>query len=201
MPEQVIIIGASGHGKVVADVISAAGDTVVGFLDDDTSKQKCGNYPVLGTVHEAKKHLQCRFIIAIGNNDVRKRIAEKLDLPWHTAIHPSAVISHSAVIGPGTVVMPNAVVNAEARIGAHCILNTGTIVEHENSIADFVHLSPRAALGGNVHVGECSHIGIGACVKNNIAICDNCTIGAGAAVVKNIREAGTYVGVPARRLK
>lgn len=201
MFEQVIIIGASGHGKVVADVVSAAGDTVVGFLDDDTNKQKCGSYPVLGTVHEAKKYLQCRFTIAIGSNEVRKRIAEELDLPWYTAIHPTAVISPSAVIGDGTVVMPNAVVNAEARVGAHCILNTGSIVEHENSLADYVHLSPGAALGGNVHVGECSHIGIGACVRNNIAVCDHCTIGAGAAVVKNIQEAGTYAGVPARKIK
>lgn len=200
MSERVIIIGASGHGKVVADIVTAAGDTVVGFLDDDESKQTCGGYPVLGAVAEAKKYPDCRFIIAIGNNEVRKRIARELELPWYTAVHPSAVISPRATIGAGTVVMPRVVINAEAGIGAHCILNTGAIVEHENHIADYVHLSPGAALGGNVRVGEGAHIGIGASVKNNISIC-GCTIGAGAAVVKDITESGTYAGVPARRLK
>ena len=201
MPERVIIIGASGHGKVVADIVAAAGDTVVGFLDDDKSKQTCGGYPVLGAIAEAKKHTDCGFVIAIGNNEVRKRIAQELKLPWYTALHPSAVISPSATIGAGTVVMPRAVVNAEAKIGAHCIINTGAIVEHENKLANYVHLSPGAALGGNVTVGEGTHIGIGACVKNNISICGGCIVGAGAAVVKDITEPGTYAGVPTRRLK
>ena len=193
MAERVIIIGASGHGKVVADIVRACGDTVVGFLDDDTQKEH-----VLGPVSHAVNYPDCRFIIAIGNNAVRKAIAGCLSVSWYTAIHPSAIISPSAVLGGGTVVMPNAVVNAEAKIGAHCILNTAAVVEHENILADFVHVSPNAALGGNVHVGECTHVGIGACVKNNITICGGCTIGAGAAVVKKIDEAGVYVGVPAK---
>ena len=201
MPERVILIGASGHGKVVADIVAAAGDTVVGFLDDDKSKQTCGGYPVLGAITQATKYPDCRFVIAIGNNGVRQRIARELELPWYTAVHPSAVISPSAMIGAGTVVMPRVVVNAEAKIGAHCIINTGATVEHENDLADYVHLSPGVALGGNVTVGEGTHIGIGACVRNNISICGGCVIGAGAAVVKDITEPGTYAGVPTRRLK
>lgn len=196
MPEQVIIIGASGHGKVVADIVRACGDAVVGFLDDDAEKEN-----VLGPVRSAANYPDCRFVIAIGSNAVRKAIAASLSVCWYTAVHPTAVISPTAVLGEGTVVMANAVVNAQAEIGAHCIVNTAAVVEHENILADFVHVSPGAALGGNVRVGEGTHIGIGACVRNNTSICGGCTIGAGAAVVKNIGELGTYAGVPARRLK
>lgn len=196
MPEQVVIIGAGGHGKVVADIVTAAGDTVVGFLDDVVDKKN-----VLGAVCSAGNYPDCRFVIAIGNNAVRKQIAQAQNLPWYTAIHPSAVISPSAIIGEGSVVMPGVVVNADAKVGCHCILNTGAIVEHENWIEDYVHLSPRAALGGNVIVGERTHIGIGACVKNNTAVCGGCVIGAGAAVVNDVEEPGVYTGVPARRLK
>ena len=200
MNEQVILIGASGHGKVIFDIVQAQGDTVIGFLDDSASGICCG-VPVLGPVVSANNYPDAKFIIAIGSNTVRKRIAENLNVSWHTAIHPSAVISPSASIGKGTVVMPNAVVQADAVIGSHCILNTGCIVEHENRIGNYVHLSPAAATGGNICIGEGTHIGIGACVKNNVSICDGCTIGAGAAVVTDLDEAGVYVGVPARRLK
>lgn len=201
MAEKVVIIGASGHGKVVADIVCAAGDTVVGFLDDDRSKTLCAGYPVLGSVLSAKEMTDCRFIIAIGDNGIRRRLAGELKLFWYTAIHPSAVVSPSAVVGVGTVVAANAVINAEARVGDHCIINTGAIVEHENVLGDFVHLSPAAALGGNVTVGVGTHVGIGACVRNNVTICGGCVIGAGAAVVRDIEGPGTYVGVPARRLK
>ena len=196
MAQRVVIIGAGGHGKVVADIVRACGDAVVGFLDDEPGKEN-----VLGPLSSARNYSDCRFVIAIGSNETRKRLADALSVRWYTAIHPTAVISPSASIGAGTVVMANAVVNAEAVIGAHCIVNTAAVVEHENVLADFVHISPNAALGGNVHVGECTHVGIGASVKNNVSICGGCTIGAGAAVVKDIDAAGIYVGVPARELK
>ena len=202
MSERVIIIGASGHGKVIADIVRAAGDGVVGYLDDDLSKHNCGAFPVLGAICDAEKYPDCKFVVAIGNNAVRKRIVAQLAfVSWYTAIHPSAVISPGATVGEGTVVMPSTVINAEASVGQHCIINTGAIVEHENQIGDYVHISPRAALAGNVSVGEGTHIGIGVCVKNNIDICGGCTVGAGAVVVKNIVEPGTYAGIPARRMK
>lgn len=202
MAEHVILIGAGGHGKVIADVVSAAGDEVVGFLDDNLERKMCGSYPVLGAVKDAHRFSDCWFVISIGSNSVRRKIAEALSsVHWYTAIHPSAVISPSAKIGEGTVVMPYAVINAEAEIGRHCIINTAAVVEHENQISDYVHISPRAALAGNVTVGEQSHIGIGACVCNNITICEGCTIGAGAAVVKDITQRGVYVGVPAGMLR
>lgn len=200
MNEKVILIGASGHGKVIFDIVSAQGDIVIGFLDDNATGTCCG-VPILGSVRDAENYPEAKFLIAIGANHLRKRFAEELNVQWHTAIHPSTVVSPSAVIGEGTVVMPNAVIQTEAVIGCHCIINTGAIVEHENHIGDYVHLSPRVALGGNVSVDAETHVGIGACIRNNISICQGCVIGAGAAVVNDLKISGTYVGVPARRMK
>lgn len=202
MSESYILIGGSGHAKVIMDCIRASSGEVAGILDDgmETGTSVLG-VPVLGKTADYEAHRNHRFVIAIGNNAVRRRIAEKMNVLWGTVIHPAAVVSPHAVIGEGTVVMPNAVINAGAEIGSHCIINTGAIVEHDNRLADFAHISPKAALGGTVTVGEGTHVGIGACVRNNVTICGGCTIGAGAAVVKNITEPGTYVGVPAERIK
>lgn len=202
MSESVILIGGSGHAKVIIDCIRCAGDRVEGILDDGlTPGTLVLDVPVLGPVEDYARYDSHKFFIAIGNNAVRSRIARQLKVRWYTAIHPSAVISRYASIGPGTVVMANAVVNSCARVGAHCIINTCAIVEHDNVLEDFVHVSPAAALGGTVRVGEATHVGIGASVKNNTNICGGCAIGAGSAVVRDITEPGTYVGVPARRIK
>lgn len=204
MSKSVIIIGASGHGKVVADIVVKNGDQVVGFLDDNPRlTNKYLDFPVLGEVSKYSSFTKVYFVIAIGNARVREEISEKLgNVAWYTAIHPDAVISAIDVsIGEGTVIMANAVINSGAKIGRHCIINTGAIVEHDDQIADYVHISVGAKLAGTVVIGKSSWIGIGACVSNNIEICGNCTIGAGAAVVKNIDKPGTYVGVPAERME
>lgn len=198
----VIIIGASGHGKVVADIIQKSGDRVIGFLDDNPSVGSIFmGFPILGTVDDYSK-FDSEFVIAIGDSKIRERISKKLEgTTWYTAIHPTAVISDIDVeIGTGTVVMANAVINTGARIGRHCIINSGAIVEHDNIIDDFVHISVGAKLAGTVSVSKGSWIGIGASISNNVNICGNCMIGAGAVVIKNIEEAGTYVGVPAERV-
>lgn len=205
MAKTVVIIGASGHGKVIADIILKSGDSIKGFLDD--SKETTGTvagFPVLGKVSEYEKYLECQFVIAIGNAAVREKISLQLEdkVQWYTAIHPTAVISSLDVeIGVGTVVMATAVINSSAKIGRHCIINTGAIVEHDNVLEDYVHISPNATLAGTVSVGKRTHIGAGATVKNNIAICEDCTIGAGAVIVKDINNSGIYVGVPAERIK
>lgn len=200
-PIDVIIIGAGGHGKVVADIVQRSGDRVIGFLDDnpDAGSILIGS-PMLGSVDDYKKY-SAEFVIAIGNADIRRRISQKLsDVSWYTAIHPTAVISDIDVeIGTGTVVMANAVINPGTKIGKHCIINSGAIVEHDNRIDDFVHVSVGAKLGGTVKIGKGTWIGIGVSVSNNVNICDNCMIGAGSVVIKDIREAGTYVGVPANK--
>lgn len=191
---KVVIIGAGGHGRVVADIVRANNDIVVGFLDDAPYED------ILGPVSDMDKYLDFQFVVAIGNSAIREKFSN-FDCKYYTAIHPSAIISPSVKIGEGTVVMPNAVINADAVIGKQCIINTASVIEHDNHIGDFAHVSVGAKLGGTVNIGKHTWIGIGSTVSNNITICDNCMIGAGAVVLKDINKSGTYVGVPARRIK
>lgn len=200
--KEIIIIGASGHGKVIANIIESNGDRIIGFLDDDPAKKEILNYPVLGKIADVKKYKHYEFIIAIGDNRIRKKIAEEYDdLTYHTAIHKSAVVDSTAKIGKGTVVMANAVINAEATIGKHCIINTGAIIEHDNQIGNYTHISPHATLCGTVQVGDMTHIGAGAVVKNNVSIGSEIIVGAGSTVIENLEKSGIYVGIPAKRVK
>lgn len=204
MNERVIVIGASGHGKVAADIVRSSGDTLLGFLDDNTLlPPMVAGIPVLGRVADYANYPDASFVIGIGSSAVREKIARQLDgVRWYTAIHPSAVISAlDTEIGAGSVVMANAVVNPSAHIGTHCIINTAAVVEHDNRIGDFSHISVGARLGGAVSIGAHTWIGIGAAVGNNVSICGHCIIGAGGAVIHDIKESGTYVGVPARKIK
>ena len=197
--KRLIIVGAGGHGKVVADCAMKIGYTNIGFVDDCITGA-CMDIPIVGTCADIAKldDGKTKFVIAIGNNAIRKIIAEKYHVDWTTLIHPDASVAGGTYIENGTVIMAGAVINACARIGAHCIINTGAIVEHDNVIEDFVHISPGVRLGGTVHIAEQTHVGIGAIVSNNISVCDKCTIGAGAVVVRTIEQSGTYIGIPAR---
>lgn len=199
MRNRLVIIGAGGHGKVVADIAFKNGYTEILFLDDNAAGI-CLDYSIVGTSAkiDGLNDGNTDFIIAIGNNEVRKKIAKQHQVKWVSLIHPSAQIGIGVKIGLGTVVMAGAVINSCATIGTHCIVNTCSVVEHDDLLSDYVHISPKASLGGTVCIGECTHIGIGATVKNNIEICENCTIGAGAVVVKNISKKGTYIGIPAK---
>lgn len=201
--KDVIIIGASGHAKVIADIIIKSGDNVVGFLDDNTAlPEKIIGIPYLGLISEVSKYKDTySFVIGIGNNQIRKKIAQQYHVNWHTAIHPSAVIAMDTHIGEGTVVMANAVINPSATIGKHCIINTGAVIEHDNCLADYVHVSPNTTLCGTVSIGEQTHIGAGAVIKNNTDVCSNVVIGVGGVVIRNIEESGTYVGVTVRKIK
>lgn len=203
MSKSVVIIGASGHGKVIADIVLKSGDKVIGFLDDGIEKGKLiVGFEVLGKISDYKNYSDCEFVIAIGDPHIREKITDILNVKWYIAIHPTAVISSLDVeIGEGTVVMANAVINSCAKIGRHCIINTGAIVEHDNILSDYVHLSPNVALAGMVSVGKSTHIGTGACTKQVVNIASNCIIGAGSVIVRDINESGTYIGVPARKIK
>lgn len=201
MNQKLVIIGAGGHAKVVASMAQVAGCQVLGFLDDCITGDVFG-LPILGTLQNADRYKEnCRFIIGIGNNGIRQKIAGMQNVSWATVIHPSAVVAPCVEIGVGTVVMPSAVINVGATIGRHCIINTAAVVEHDNTIGDYVHISPHATLCGTVNIEALCHIGAGAVIKNNISVCRGCIVGASAAVVKNITAAGTYVGIPARRGK
>lgn len=210
MSKDVVIIGAGGHAKVIADIIIKSGDNLLGFLDDNkeigTVIIKNTDYTVIGKIEDCIKVYEnesnVSFIIGIGSNQIRKMIAEKYNnLNYYTAIHPSAQIAMDVEIEEGTTIMANSCINTSAKIGKHCIINTASIVEHDNKISDYVHLSPNVTSCGTVTVGELTHIGAGTTIKNNIDISDNCIIGAGAVVVKDIEEKGTYIGVPAKKIK
>lgn len=200
--KNVIIIGTGGHAKVIADIVLEAGDNLVGFLTNEPDKDFFLERPVLGSDLDYAQYRDNEFVIAIGNASARERLANNMSVNWYTAIHPTAVISKIGVnIGAGSVVMANAVVNPNAQIGKHCIINTNATVEHDNVIKDFAHVSVGAKLAGTVTIGYKTWIGVGATVSNGISICENCMIGAGAVVVKDITVPGTYVGVPAGKIK
>ena len=203
MNKKIIIVGAGGHSKVVADIVRSCGDFVCGFLDDNFTERK-GFYgsEIIGKICDYSTYVDdCEFVIAIGNGKAREKIVNSLKCRWYTAIHSSAIISNSAKIDQGTVIMPNAVVNADARIGKHSIINTGSIVEHDCIIGDYTHIAPKSVVCGASCVGNHTWIGTGSAVSNLVNICDGVLIGAGGVVVKDICEAGTYVGVPARKIK
>ncbi len=189
------LFGASGHAKVIMDIVKAQGDDVCCLYDDAPHCAKIHGRPVykVGDVD-----VKGPMIISIGSCLVRKLISERYDIEYAIAIHPQTTISDSATIGVGTVVMPGAIINADVIIGRHCIINTKASVDHECRIEDFVHIAPGATLSGNVEVGECSWIGVGSCVKQGIHIGKNCMIGAGAVVVKDIPDNSTAYGNPAR---
>lgn len=194
------IIGASGHGKVVADIARRNGYKEIVFLDDDDSIHECGGYPVIGKSTEAGM-IDADVIIGIGNADVRKQIQESItDEKLVTLIHPDAVVAEDVVIGKGTVVMAGAVINPEVRIGKGCIINTCSSVDHDCVVGNYVHIAVGSHLCGTVTVENGTWIGAGAIVSNNVSICSDCMIGAGAVIVNDIRESGTYVGVPGRRI-
>lgn len=195
---KLVIIGASGHGKVVADIARRNGYKEIVFLDDNDSIHECGGYPVIGKSTEAGT-IDADVIIGIGNANVRKRIQESIpDEKLITLIHPNAVIAQNVKIGIGTVVMAGAVINPGAKIGVGCIINTCASVDHDCVLEDFVHIAVGAHVAGTCTIGERTWIGAGATVSNNIDICADCMVGAGAVVVQTIIEPGTYVGVPAK---
>lgn len=197
---RLIIIGAGGHGRVIADNAIRNGYTAINFIDDNVVGS-CMEFPVIGTSADVERLNDGKtdFIIGIGDNSTRRMFADRFQVNWITLVHPSAQIGTSVLIGKGTVIMAGAVVNTFAKVGNHCIINTGAVIEHDNTIEDYVHISPGVKLGGRVHIGQLTHVGIGAVVINNTNIYSDCVIGAGAVVVQEIKHSGTYIGVPARR--
>lgn len=205
MKNKLLIIGASGHGKVVADIaIKMNKWKSIAFLDDDKSIKLSMGLEVIGTSDEVFTHIdEYEIFVGIGNNTTRQRIHEMLEtfgVSVPNLIHPKAVIGNQVDIGSGTVVMAGVVINCCTKIGRGCIINTGSTIDHDNCIDDFVHISPGSHLAGTVKVGKGSWLGIGSVVSNNITITNGCKVGAGSVVVKDLTESGVYVGVPVKRV-
>lgn len=196
---RLVIIGASGHGKVIADIAVKCGYKDIVFLDDNENVKVCAGFPVIGKVSDAVT-MEDDKIIAIGNAEIREKIQIKLS-NLVTLIHPNAVVSRRVEIGEGTVIMAGAVINSDVVIGKGCIINTGASVDHDCKLGDFVHVSVGAHVAGTVSIGSKTWIGAGATVSNNVSICGYCMIGAGAVVINNLANPGTYVGIPVKMMK
>lgn len=190
------LFGASGHAKVIIDILEASSVRVDGLIDDNPNIDQLQGYPVRHTFTG-----ESPFIISIGSNKIRKQVAERLQASYGKAIHPSAILSPTAKIGDGTVVMQGSIIQADANVGKHCIINTGASVDHECVIGDYVHVSPHATLCGNVHVGEGTWIGAGSVIIPGVKIGKWSVIGAGAVVVRDVPDGVTMVGVPAKDVK
>lgn len=191
------LYGASGHGKVIKNILEAQGRTVDGFVDDNPDINELAGLPVL---HGAEKADE--VIVSIGVNDNRKKVVEKLDCEIaDAAVHPSAIIAESVSIDKGTAVMAGAVVNVDTKIGKHCIVNTGATIDHECVIEDYAHIAPGVHLCGQVYVGEGTIVGVGSSVIPCVHIGKWCVIGAGSVVVNDLPDGCLAYGNPAKIVK
>ncbi|WP_336765783.1 acetyltransferase [Paenibacillus sp. USHLN196] len=205
MKSKLLIIGAGGHGKVVAEIALKMNKwSQIAFLDNNGSGRSALKFEVIGKSDDAIRFI-CEYdlFVAIGDNRIREELQEKLEKAGANIpvlIHPQSIIGDDVSIGMGTVLMAGSIINCCSKVGKGCIVNTGATIDHDNVIEDYVHLSPGTHLAGNVRIGKGTWIGIGGVVSNNVSIITRSIIGAGAVVIKDISTTGTYVGVPAREV-
>jgi len=203
--KHLLLIGASGHGKVVAETAELCDYSNIKFLDITYPKRtQNGLWSIVGEPKAdiIEKTKNSDLFISIGNNRIREQVSDNLNLKNCPIIaHPSAVISRHAKIDQGSLLVAGSVINIDAEIGKFVIVNTGASIDHDCNIGDFVHISPGARLAGGVSIGVRTWIGIGAVVKENIKIGKDVIIGAGAAVVDDVPDGATVLGVPATPYK
>ena len=191
------LYGASGHAKVIIDILKKSQVSIETIFDDDKSISQLIGYPVKQYTNVDKIG---ELIISIGDNQTRKNISERLSAIYGKAIHPKSILDPTVELGYGTVVMAGVVINSSVIVGNHCILNTSCSIDHDCILSDFVHVSPQATLCGGIQIGEGSQVGAGAVILPNIKIGKWCVIGAGAVITKNIPDGVTVVGNPGRVL-
>lgn len=197
--KKLFIVGAGGHGKSVEYVAKLTNkwDEIL-FLDNLS-----GNSKVVGNFEDRIKFINHDFFVAVGDNRIRKILIKQLKKEGFkliSIISPNSNITNSK-IGVGTIVMNHVFINVNTIIGDGVILNNSVLIEHDCKIDNFVHLSPNVSVAGTSKIGNESWIGIGSTVSNNISIGDKIIVGAGSVVVDNLDESGTYVGIPAKRIK
>lgn len=201
MYKTLIIIGASGHGKVCLDIAKQMNRWQnIYFLDNDKNIKECLGHRVIGVTADAEKYkAQAEFFVAIGDNNTREKTQNKLEKKNYqvtTLIHPKAIINSHVEINQGTVVMAGVVINSDTSIGRGCIINTSSSVDHDNQIGDYVHISPGVNIAGTVEIGDRTWIGTGSQIINDIKISKNVFIGAGSLVIRNLELPGKYIGIP-----
>lgn len=193
----VYLYGASGHAKVVLDIVRQAYYNVPCLIDDNMEDNLLTGLPV---VHSAEG--LSPIIVTVGNCQKRREIVNKLgEREYLTVIHSKAVLAESVKLGFGTVVMAGAIINPYAIVGNHCIINTGASIDHDCIINDFVHIAPHCTLCGEVEVGEGTWVGAGTTVIQGIHIGNNCYIGAGSVVLKDIPDGYLAYGNPANVIR
>lgn len=198
MGTKVTLYGASGHCKVLIDILNLQGILIELIVDDNPTIVDLVGIPVVLSKEFTK---QDNLIVAIGDNLIRKKISQKNSATYFKLIHPKTTISPIATIGKGSVVMAGVIINSDSKIGSHCIINTGALIEHDCNIGNFVHISPKTALAGNVRVGEGTQVGIGAVVAQGVKIGKWCVIGAGAVIIRDVPDYAVVVGNPGRIIK
>ncbi len=205
--QQLLIIGAGGHAKVVADCAQLMQQfSAIALLDDRyPDHTQLLEFPIIGPISELTQLSAHYSHVAVALGDNRKRVqllqeCQKLGFKLPILVHPSAVVSPYAQIEAGTVVFATAVVHAEAKVGFGNIINTGAVVEHDVCLGEGVHLAPQVGLAGGASVGDLSWIGIGASVLGSVQIGCEVTVGAGSVVTQDIPDKATVVGVPAKAI-
>ncbi|NOU07283.1 MAG: acetyltransferase, partial [Hyphomicrobiaceae bacterium] len=192
------------HGRVCAEIATAQGWLVVGFVDRILDEQTINGLPVLGAdiaaVVSDYPPSHCVVFVALGDNQTRLTVSKRVtDHGYGLAVlqHPSAIVSPSASIGAGTVLMPGVIVNANAKIGQSCILNTACSIDHDNELEDGVQLGPGVHAAGTVYFGRMAFVGTGAAIKPGVKIGATAIVGAGAAVIRDVAEGARVGGTPA----
>lgn len=206
MSDNIILIGYSGHGYVVAEAALAAGMPLNAYCERHINLLNPFKLNYLGQEDDAdfagwKGNHQ--FLLGIGDNAIRTKIALNILSHQQTlanVVHPETSISKYFQMGVGNFISRQVAVNTFASIGDYCILNTGCIVEHECKIGNSVHIAPGAVLTGNVKVGDFSFIGANCVVKQGVTIGSNVVIGAGSVIIKDVPDHATVVGNPGRIL-
>jgi sugar O-acyltransferase (sialic acid O-acetyltransferase NeuD family) len=206
MADRLIIIGASGHGKVACDIASQMNRwNEILFLDDNTEIDSVLDKKRIGVLSDTEKFIvNTDFFVAIGNNEVRKsqqHHLKNIGAKLSTLIHPNAVIGKEVSIAEGSIIMAGVVINCSVEIGQGCIINTSTSIDHDSIVGDFSHISPGVSVAGNVKIGNNCWLGISSTIINNIIVADDCTIGAGSVVIEDLTSKGIYIGVPAKMMK
>ncbi len=192
------LYGASGHAKVIMDILHSMGVDVGKIFDDNPDIHVLDGINVYHQIDD----IESPIIISIGNNTIRQKIVRKNpDFVFGKAVHTSSILSPDVTVGEGSVIMQGTIIQSDAHIGKHCIVNSGASVDHECFIEDFVHISPHATLCGNVTVGEGTWIGAGSTVIQSVNIGKWSVIGAGSVVVSNIPDGVVAYGNPCKIIK
>jgi sugar O-acyltransferase (sialic acid O-acetyltransferase NeuD family) len=196
----ILLIGGGGHAKVIIGTLRAAGLDAAAVFDDNPARWGSSvlGTPVLGPVASIPDHPFRRGIVAIGDNRVRRTLAETVSLEWFTAVHPAAVVDPSVRIGAGTVVFAGAILQPEAVVGDHAVINTGVIIEHDCVVGSFAQVASGGCLAGGVRIGEGAMLGVGVSVIPGVRIGAWTTVGAGSVVVRDQPDGVVAYGVPAR---